>query len=47
MYVNARALQYDNIMRKIVDKIEVNTEDYNVEERCLAWTTYMNINMWF
>ena len=36
---------YDSIMRKISDKIEVNSDDFKVEQRCLKWTTYMNINI--
>ena len=38
---------YDRIMKRIADKIEVNSDDYKVEQRRLLWTTYMNINIWF
>ena len=36
---------YDRMMKYIADNVVVNTDDYKVEKRRLAWTTYSNINI--
>jgi len=38
---------YDRIMRTIADKVDVNGDDYKMEQRRLIWTTYKNMNIWF
>ena len=34
-------------MKHIADSVDVNSDDYKMEQRRLAWTTYSNINTWF
>ena len=38
---------YDRMMKHIADSVDVNSDDYKMEQRHLALTTYSNISTWF